>query len=195
MSNKLAILIPTIEGREHFLDRLLAILEPQIEKYIGDVEVITLKDNMECSIGAKRNMLMYLAKKCGATHRCYIDDDDTVTPDYLDLNMPGVYGDYDCNSLVGIYSLNGFVNPNKHIFIHSIKYDHYWENATQFFRNPNHLNVCKIELIKNIKFQEKNFGEDGCWSEDLFKADVLKKEYEITKPFYNYLDRTKFNGI
>jgi len=136
-----------------------------------------------------------MAVDSGATHRAFIDDDDTVTDNYLELNMPGVFGNYDCNSLIGIYSLNGVTNPHKHIFIHSLKYDHWYDDTRGYYRNPNHLNVIKLDLIKDIKFQEKNFGEDGCWSEELFKSGVLKTEYEITTPFYNYLSRTKVNGI
>jgi hypothetical protein len=192
---KLAILIPTIEGREAMLSRLYERMAPQFEKYGEDVLLFELKDNREKTIGEKRNILTQMAVDAGCTHRAFIDDDDMVTEDYLDLNMPGVYWDYDCNSLVGIYSLNGVVNKKKHIFYHSLKYTHWWEDEIGYYRNPNHLNVVKLDLIKDIKFQEKNFGEDGCWSEDVAKAGVLKREYEITKPFYNYLFRTKVNGV
>ena len=195
MTPKLAILIPTIEGREEYMQRLMNILYPQLEQYRDGVEIIVCKDNRENTIGAKRNMLTEMAVKSGATHRAFIDDDDTVTDDYLDLNMPGVMGMYDCNSLVGIYSVNGVIDPNKHIFLHSLKYTHWYEDDTYYYSNPNHLNVVKLDLIKDIKFQEKNFGEDGCWSEDIAKAGVLKNEYEITKPFYNYLFRSKANGL
>lgn len=195
MKPKLGILIPTIQGREEMLNRLLLILKPQIRKYGDDVKVIVLCDNREKTIGEKRNILTEMAVKDGCTHRAFIDDDDTISEDYLDLNMPGVYGDYDCNSLVGIYSVNGKIDPKKHIFLHSLKYTHWYEDDTYFYRNPNHLNTVKLSLIKDIRFQEKNFGEDGCWSEDVAAAGVLKREYEITKPFYNYLFRTKHDGL
>ncbi len=195
MKPKLAILIPTIEGREEMFYRLMDILKPQVEKYSGDVGILVLRDNKEMTIGGKRNQLTKHAIDFEATHRVFIDDDDTVTDDYLDLNMPGVYGDYDCNSLVGVYSVNGIINPTKHIFIHSLKYTHWHEDDRFYYRNPNHLNVIKLDLIKDLKFQEKNFGEDGCWSEDLAKDGKLKNEYEIKTPFYNYLFRTKVNGL
>ena len=192
----LAILIPTIDGREHFLEKLLHVLQPQKEKYSDNVIILIDKDNRERIIGEKRNNLTQAAVKVGATHRAFIDDDDTVTDDYLDLNMPGVFGDYDCNSLVGIYSLNGITNPKKHIFLHSLKYTHWYEDDEYYFRNPNHLNVVKLSLIADIEFPSTSFGEDGQWSEKLAKANVLKTEYDITKPFYNYLSRTKdSNGI
>jgi len=192
---KLAILIPTIVGREYFFNRLIDILQPQAERFEKDVVLLTLKDNREKTIGEKRNILTDMAVNAGATHRAFIDDDDIVSDNYLDLNMPGVYGDYDCNSLIGIYSVNGVVDPKKHIFTHSLKYDRWFEDDKFYYRNPNHLNVIKLDLIKDIRFQEKNFGEDGCFSEDLHRAGVLKTEFEITVPFYHYLFRTKHDGL
>lgn len=196
---KLAILIPTIVGREDFLRRLIIELDWQREQeanFKDHVAIIILKDKIGCStIGDKRNQLTDLAVDLGATHRAFIDDDDYISADYLDLNMPGVYGNYDCNSLIGIYTVNGYKNPNKHIFIHSLKYDHWYEDEHNYFRNPNHLNVCKLDLIKDIMFPESNFGEDGQWSERVHAAGVLKNEYEITKPFYYYMARTKVDGI
>jgi hypothetical protein len=194
MKSRLAILIPTMPDRKEFLERLLSGLKPQCEKYPDEVSIIILNDNPnepKKSTGEKRNLLTEEAIAAGFSHRAFVDDDDTVTDDYLDLNMPGVRGDYDCNSLIGIYSVDGVSNPDKHIFIHSLKYSHWYEDASHYYRNPNHLNVIKLSLIKDIKFQHKHFGEDGCWSEDLAKAGVLKREYEITKPFYNYLCITK----
>lgn len=193
---KLAILIPTIEGREAMLDRLMDVLNPQLNKYGGDVGVIKFKDKVgDHTIGAKRNSLTSTAIAEGATHRAFIDDDDLVSPDYLDLNMPGVYQNFDCNSLVGIYSLNGKTNPAKHIFIHSLKYDHWYEDHQYYYRNPNHLNVVSLAKCGHILFPESNFGEDGQWSERIHTAGCLKNEYEITKPFYYYLSRTKHDGI
>lgn len=200
MRPKLAILIPTIDGRETYFNRLISTLEEQKKWFPdNDVIILTLKDggyrNGGKNIGAKRNELIQMAVNAGASHRAFIDDDDMVSNEYLKLNMPGVYGNYDCNSLVGIYSENGIINPKKHIFIHSLKYDKWWEDDTTYYRNPNHLNVIKLELVKDIIFEDKNFGEDGCFSEELARQNKVKTEYEITEPFYQYLFRSKENGI
>lgn len=195
MGNKLAILIPTIVGREHYLERLLNVLLPQVDEFIGDVHVLIESDNREKTIGEKRNILTQRAIDEGFTHIAFIDDDDMVSENYLKLNMPGVYGDYDCNSLVGIYSVNGNIDRNKHIFLHDLKYTHWYEDSTHYYRNPNHLNVIKLSCIKDVKFQEKNFGEDGCFSEDIARLGCLKTQYEIKEPFYYYQFRTKENGI
>lgn len=192
----LAILIPTIAGREDMYHRLMKILAPQLEQYSNSAQVYTLKDKRgDRTIGEKRNILTEWAIVKGHTHRAFIDDDDTVSTDYLHLNMPGVFKMFDCNSLVGIYSVNGVVNPKKHIFFHSLKYDRWYEDDQYYYRNPNHLNVCSLEKIGHVKFQHKNFGEDGCWSEEIARQKLLKTEYSIDTPFYNYLFRTKPTGI
>lgn len=195
MNNKLAILIPTIVGREKFLERLLAVLLPQVDEFIGDVHVLIESDNREMTTGAKRNKLMQRAIEGGFTHRAFIDDDDLISDNYLKLNMPGVYGDYDCNSLVGVITHNGYKNPQKHLFYHSLLYTHWYDDANGYYRNPNHLNVVKIDLIKDIPFRDITVGEDGNWSVDIAKAGVLKRELLITEPFYFYEERTKVDGI
>lgn len=139
--------------------------------------------------------MMDWAIQTKATHRAFIDDDDTVTDDYIDLNIEGARSGFDCNSLVGIYSENGRINPNKHIFIHSLKYSHWYEDEKYYYRNPNHLNWIALDKVKDVKFVDSNFGEDGKWSEEIARLDLLKSEYHIDKPFYNYLFRTKQNGI
>lgn len=191
-TNKLAILIPTIIGREHFLDNLLSILEPQVEKYSGEVRIFTQIDNREKTIGEKRNDLMEWAFLNGFTHRAFIDDDDTITEDYLDLNMPGVRGDYDVNSLVGKYYSNGIYDR---LFVHDIKYKVARTNSEFYERFPNHLNVTKISLIKDYKYHHKNFGEDMELAERISNDGVLKRQYIVDKPVYNYFFRTKQNGI
>jgi hypothetical protein len=49
--------------------------------------------------------------------------------------------------------------------------------------------------VHDIIFPEINTGEDGKQAEALVAANRLRTEYVITNPFYNYLDRTKVNGI
>lgn len=221
MNQKAAILIPTIAGREHYLEALLNTLKQQFSvdkeyhssesgaKFLNakhpyavtlitgmfnnelPVEIFIIKDDRSITIGEKRNILTEYALNTKCTHRAFIDDDDMVESNYLALNAPGVIGNYDCNSLVGIYSCNGHTDPNKHIFIHSLKYTSWYEDDKYYYRNPNHLNFIKLDLIKDIQFQHKNEGEDGCWSEELFRLQRLKNEYEITEPFYHYLFRTK----
>lgn len=192
--NKLAILIPTIVGREEYLNRLLAILEPQVEKYKDEVVIFIDKDDKQMTIGQKRNRLTEWAVANGCTHRAFIDDDDIVSHDYIELNIVGVRLNYDVNSLTGLYYENDrYDRP----FVHDIKYKEAKTNNQLMIyeRFPNHLNVTKLSLIKDYKYELKNFGEDMEHAERISNDGVLKTQYTINKPVYNYYFRTKVNGI
>jgi hypothetical protein len=203
---KLAILIPTIEGREHFLEPLLKIFEEQRMKLANPDDVIVLvnKDQGHMkggkSTGVKRNELEAEARLKGATHRVHFDDDDKPSDDYIELNMPGVYLDYDCNSLIGIYYENGNranrADGTPKYFKHSIEYgDHVYDNEEHFIRPPNHISVTKLSKLEGFLYQDKSQGEDMELAVRVARAGVLKTEYKINKPYYHYYFRTKHNGI
>lgn len=188
MSNiKLSILIPTINGREGFYNSLMHSLTFQIMEYgfENEIEVLTNKDNSIKAIGAKRNELIAAAT---GEYVCFIDDDDKVSDHYITRVMHGCYTGADCVSLKGNYYLdNVFYKP----FIHSIKYKEWNNDNPEFYeRCPNHLNAIKREHVKDILFDEVNFGEDGKWSYALRDSGRLKTEYEIDEVIYHYYHRS-----
>ena len=153
-----------------------------------DVVVLINKDDQTKTIGQKRNELMDAAIASGATHRAFVDDDDMISSDYLAANLPGVHGGFDCNTLVGRYYVEGTYDRP---FYHSLRYTHWWQDAAGYYRNPNHLNVVKIDLIKHLRFQEKSFGEDGCFSEEIAREGLLRTEFPISQVIYHYYSRSK----
>ena len=197
MTPLLAILIPYTPDRQSVCDRVVKQLEDQIgehcKKYThklnGRCPVVVLKNKTERhanggpTTGAKRNRLLELARENNASHIVFVDSDDLVSHHYIEQVMPGVYGDFDCCELWGQYYENGKqMNP----FHHSIVHDHWWQDNRFYYRNPNHLNVIKLDLLKDIRFQDKTIGEDGHYSIDLQKAGVLKNEYPIKEIIYYY---------
>ena len=40
--------------------------------------------------------------------------------------------------------------------------------------------------MKNIRFPDQSFGEDGKFSEQIHAAGILKTEYKIPEIIYNY---------
>jgi len=187
---KLAILIPTIEGREPFFEVLRGELERQRRALAvpDDVVVLVNKDDQTKTIGRKRNELTDAAIASGATHRAFIDDDDMISPDYLEVNLRGVNAGFDCNALVGRHYVNGIFDRPFH---HSLRYTHWWQDAAGYYRNPNHLNVVKIDLIKHVRFQERSFGEDACFSQEIARQGLLKTEFPISHVIYHYYARIK----
>jgi len=183
---KLAILIPTLEKRKESLNRLLNILSIQINT--DDIIVITNTDNGEKATGQKRNELIETAKVREAEYICFIDDDDLPSKDYIEKAMNGLKSNPDCLSLTGMYYINGrAMKP----FIHSLKFKEWGETKDYYYRCPNHLNVVKLELIKDIPYESKYFGEDGTWSMAVQESGVLKKESEVDGIIYHYFTGVK----
>jgi len=180
-----SILIPTLSSRTNQCLSLVDRLLDQIEQgnYIGLVEVVTLYDSGEKSIGTKRNELIQMAK---GKYIAFVDDDDDITANYIDLIMEGIAHDVDCCSLRGVITWNG---EQPEVFEHSIKYDAYKTNATGFpryERYPNHLNAIKKEIANDFKYPEINHGEDTDWATQVYQSGRIKTEHYIDSVLYHY---------
>lgn len=181
---KLSLLIPTIVGREEQYDALIK----SLWYYKGkDVEICTFKDNREKSIGEKRNSLIWRAK---GMYVAFIDDDDAISPTYVEHLLKAVESGCDCASLKGMYSVDG---RDDGIFEHSLKYNEWrtTNNEVKYERYPNHLNCINADIAKRFKFPETNFGEDHDWSKQVHQAKALKTEYYIPEIIYYYKFRSK----
>lgn len=176
-----AILISTLTERKKLLDRVMAQLDKQRAGH--DCIVILNEDQGQQSTGEKRNGLVLAAIENNATNIAFVDDDDLLGPRYVELNMQAVHGGYDTASLWGQYYEHGKqLNP----FHHSLKYKEWWQDDKFYYRCNNHLNMMSLEKVKDFKFLDRNFGEDGNWSMDIQKAGVLKTEFQIDEIIYYY---------
>lgn len=188
MTPKLAILIPTLNGRELLLDRLMKQLLRQIENtFAKEVVIFTNTDNKEETTGAKRNQLVALAAKYNIPYVCFFDDDDLPGQTYIQRQLEVAKSGKDCGELWGnIY----FSGKRGKPFHHSIIYPVWSENKYQYNRCPNHLNAVKTEIMIQFPFPDQVFGEDGQQSEAMAKADILKTMHPIEDVIYHY-----FTGI
>ena len=192
----LSVLIPTTIKRREFLNSLLNQLRGQIggiitqtnsmlittyTSYQSGIEILV--DHTERDrIGTKRNRLLANAR---GKYVCFVDDDDRVSPDYISTILEGIATDPDCLSLRGIMTVDG---KNPEVFEHSIKYSE-WKttnNEVKYERMPNHLNVIRASIAKQIKFPEINYGEDHKWSIALHESGLLKTEWYTDKVLYFY---------
>lgn len=177
----LAILIPTLTERQQLLNRLTAELDKQ--RLGKEVIILINEDNGHKTTGQKRNELISAAVDLKADYIAFFDDDDLPGENYIDRMLEGMAKGVDCCSLLGrIYFKGKPGNP----FHHSIKYDHWFQDDKMYYRNPNHLNCIKLDLVKDIPFKNQTIGEDGHWSIALQKAGVLKTEHEINEIIYHY---------
>lgn len=185
MTPLFAILIATMPERKSLLYRLLTELYKQPFEHDHLIIINNTKGEKQKgpTTGTKRNQLMDAAIREGATHIAYFDDDDLPGPTYLQRNLEATNGDYDTAELWGQYYEHGKqLNP----FHHSIKYDKWWQDDKFYYRCNNHLNCMKLEKVKDFKFLDRTFGEDGNWAMDIQKAGVLKTEYPVKEIIYYY---------
>lgn len=184
---KLSLLILTTENRKIWMDRMDFITKWQISQLSNpdEVEVIVVKDNGERTIGEKRNIAMDQAKGIAVS---YIDEDDIICDGYVQRGIDFANSDKDVASLIGLYFANGIYDRP---FRHSLIYKKWDTKPTLYERCPNHLNFVKKELVKDIKFEHKNFGEDGTASLLIRDKELLKTEYEINQCLYLYFARSK----
>lgn len=187
---KLSILIPTLVNRTALFDRVYKQLQDQrLESgQAREVEIIFYRDTGRVSIGNKRNKLVEEAQ---GEYIAFVDDDDKVSENYIRFLLKAIESKPDCVALNGIMTTNGR-NPKK--FVHSLKYNSYFEKGGVYFRPPNHLNCIKKELVKDVKFMDSNFGEDTDWAMRICKMGLLKSEHSHDQTLYHYLfvDRKRY---
>jgi GT2 family glycosyltransferase len=176
MDKKLSILICSLSSRADKLQRLMTVLQPQVN---DSVEVLIKTDNGEIAIGAKRNLLL---EEATGDYIVFVDDDDLVSEDYVKKILEAIESNPDCCGIQGIITFQG---QGPRMFIHSLKYKEWFEQNNIYYRCPNHLNPVKREIALQVKFPETNFGEDKDYSTRLFP--LLKEERFISGVVYHYL--------
>lgn len=181
--SKLDILIPTLPNRENFKRRLL---ENLWQTGLEDCQVLT--DNREgVSIGEKRNDLL---NRATADYITFIDDDDLVAPNYIELVFKAIETKPDVVGMNLIMTTDG---QNAERSFHTIQCREWFDKPYIFqgkkiyFRCPNHLNPVKRELALQVGFPKISMGEDKDYSYRLLP--LLKTEEWIDQPIYFYLFR------
>lgn len=183
---KLQILIPTLPERKEKFDALMFELKRQIRinNLFDQVKICVNDAPKGVSIGLKRNELL---QRATADYVAFIDDDDNISPDYIERVMEGISKGVDACSLRGIITIDGGVEE---VFEHSIRYSAWKTNDTGYVtyeRYHNHLNTIKREIAQQFKFPETNFGEDHDWSTQIFNSGLIKTEHYIDSVIYNYV--------
>lgn len=184
---KLSILMPALACRESLRLRLMEVLQPQIDQFRDQVELLVDLDDGSHCIGRKRNEL--LARACGQ-YVCHIDDDDLVAPNYVQSVLDAIDRQPDCVGFkvqrfsddrdIG-YSVNSLAAG----FYHKEKLP---DGRALYWRTPNHLNPIRRDLALRCKFPEMNFGEDTAFAKQL--RPHLRTEWFIDEYLYLYYYRT-----
>jgi glycosyltransferase involved in cell wall biosynthesis len=176
---KLSILIPTLPERVSHLRRLKNILEPQVARYPGQVEIKVHDAGRGMSTGKKRNELINLSE---GEYFCQIDDDDQVPIYYVQELMSAIEKNPDVITFIGYMTTDGANRQDFTIKLGS-KYD---TIKGHHYRFPNHLCCYKRSVVQHIKFQDITIGEDYQWALDIQRKRLLRTEVHIEKEMYHY---------
>jgi glycosyltransferase involved in cell wall biosynthesis len=177
----LSILILTLPTRiESYFNLIKKLNQQVIENDLNDrVQILTLCDSKEISVGTKRNIL--LEQSCG-NYVCFIDDDDEIAPNYLLSIINSIdKSNADVITFCGDYVENNKKVPFSISAVHRANYD----SVNMFYRLPNHLCPVKRKIALNCMFTDKNFGEDSDYAELLNKN--INNEYHINEKLYFYM--------
>lgn len=191
---KLSILICSIYKRKDQLKTLIDSLLPQlydepefesyfqrsvrIERYFtNDIEIIAGIDNKFITVGEKRNMLLREAK---GDYVCFIDDDDTVTDDYVSNLIRAIKFDRDVITFQVMYNPAGGTPK-------LVKYCCKYKDAEMpecYLRVPNHLMCFKRVHALKVKYRHISRGEDFIWANEM--KPLIRTEGQIDKVLYYY---------
>lgn len=176
---KLSILIAHTPSRKEQLTNLFKILRPQLNQF---TEVL-IDDGMDYNIGVKRNKLLSNAL---GEYIVYIDDDDTISNDYVNKILRACATSPDCIGISGVITTNGRNLRQWHI---SKEYGKWYEKNSVYYRTPNHISPVRRELALQAGFPEYVHGEDAEYSRRLLP--LLKTEVVVKGNLYSYLYVTK----
>lgn len=187
--SKLSLLIPTLPEPESqtYLRRLNAILDPQIDKYSGQVEKVIDDRGRHIPTGTKRNDMILNST---GDYYAFIDCDDIISKHYVQRLMEGIDKGVDVITFQGWMTTNG---AHRVDFIIKLG-ERYEERDGKYYRFPNHLTSMKRNLVDKIKFPPLWQGEDYQYARRINDLGLLKTEHHITDQLYHYDFKTKVNG-
>jgi hypothetical protein len=168
------ILIATLGRRNACLERLLAILMPQVEAAQGRVTVLALR-NHGGDVARFRNQLVEAAP---GRYISFVDDDDMVPEYFVREVLPLLDGvDY-----IG-WRMQAFQDGMRLVpTYHSLAFGEWRQDGSGFYRDVSHLNPVRRELTEGCTFSGRQ--EDREWAAQL--RPRLRTEHVIDREMYQY---------
>lgn len=167
------------------------------QKIMNQIHQITKKYNYEVAdlhthfsndldIGTKRNNLLNDVK---GHFIVFIDDDDNVSDDYLELIIDAIISNesVDCIGIKGIITFDNVETKKWEI---SKDFGSWYEMNNVYYRTPNHISPIRTELARlSGGFPPLKQGEDYEYSMNVLP--LLKTEIKIDKEIYHYQYNSK----
>jgi glycosyltransferase involved in cell wall biosynthesis len=180
----LSLLVPTLPSRAAFLRRLRAQLEPQIAA--RPVELLTLMDDGSTPTGTKRNQLVEMAS---GRYVAFIDDDDRVSPDYVQTLLDGCAQDVDAVCIRGEHRLLGSPRTDEFIDIpYQLQGHSTVGGRTTYLRGAQHLDALRREIALAVLFPPLWVDEDRQHTRALHLSELIQTWHSIPHATYFYDD-------
>jgi glycosyltransferase involved in cell wall biosynthesis len=191
----LTVMILSIPSRIENVISLMKKLEGQLGNR-RSVEILVLTDNRSQSISEKRNVLLKAAR---GRFVCFLDDDDGVANNYIDLLLKTIKENptVDCISFEQFCSLDG--EPMNVSFGIGNPHGQLWRNEESMLgdikRPPYHMCLFRREIAQSEEFRPmfaangQSYGEDFDWLIRLYPK--IQTEYHINEPLHMYVYNSK----
>lgn len=181
----LSILICSLEDRKQQLSVLLEAIRGQITVCAAGeiVEVIAHVDERQITTGAKRNGLLQLAT---GKYSVFVDDDDELSPHYVEEILEAAKQDADCITFNGYMTTNGAQRVPFNIALNNPYKQDFVNMHAIYLRFPNHICPIKHDIAIQVPFEDRTFGEDYAWANEIRNRGLLKTEVKINKDLYHY---------
>lgn len=183
----LSILIPTVEERWREFENLKSNIYAELNEdgFLREVEMLSIRDNKEMTIGEKRELLY---KEANGLYAIQLDDDDQLSRNAIQLILEAIRSnpDVDCITFEEHIDIDGKIQRSNH----SLKYADWCDNFDGFdyCRTPFMKSVIKTEIAKSVPIPHIRFGEDHQWAQAL--KSHLKTEFHIDQQLYKYIHRS-----
>lgn len=182
----LSICVCSIFSRKHYLDRLMAILSPQLTQR---AELLLAIDAGQDSIGRKRQRLLEAAR---GEFIVFLDDDDTVDPHYVSKILCEInrHPSVDAITYRSTRYENGVYEAECVYSLHSSTNTgfEYRDGFKTYLRYPYHVTPIRRELALKVGFPDKDHQEDTDFAVAL--KPLLRSEAHIPENLYTYYWRS-----
>jgi hypothetical protein len=170
-------LIPTVPHRHEKLCRLLKVLDEQL---VPEVGVLLYRDNLRISY---REKLQALSDAATGDYVSVIQDDDSISPDYLERVLSALESNPDQIGFRVLHTTNG--QPTATDVYHSLQH---WPGVNFtgniHYRDHQYFNPMRRDLFQAVKF--RGYTCDDEWTEDQRAAGRVKTEVFIDEQIFHY---------
>lgn len=175
------ILVPTLGQRYESLCQMLDGLLPQVDAQGGRVKILAYWDNGESSLANKKQALL---DATDTDYLSFVDDDDTVSDDYVSAIVEALESRPDYVGLKLQVYLDGAPFVLSH---HSLSHGGWINEGAEYFRRDiTCANPMRTDIARTARFDIVSAGEaeDVPWVTQL--RGRLKSEVFVDKVLYHY---------